>query len=439
MDEETKRDCRLQILVEEVLEKIRSGERVEYENANIKGDLSLAGLNLPNDENDRIIVRSKISIKNSRVEGKIDFKSVIFCNPVYISNVTIEGDAHFSGAKFNKEIFLIGSKFNEATSFAGAHFVKRALFNGARFGKSASFSSAEFELEARFDKADFNMDASFEAVKFEFAYFNGAKFNARADFQGARFERNVEFNKVRFNGSASLAGVKFDENANFSEAEFHSDAYFSGTTFRGNVNFSRSQFDRSAVFNNETCFGNGLNLDEIRGSHIRIESKFNEDLRGQLSLKNSDISSLFVPWETIKNHLSYDGSAYLTLVKSYNNLELYDDADDCLYQYRVIKRETLPPMRKIADYLVCGFLGYGVRPLFPVYVGLGIIIFSAIIYLLGHQASANAIELSFTIFFTQTGMDPLTGLCKVTSLAESALGVLLMACFVISLAKWTLR
>lgn len=439
MDEENKINGRPQILAQEVLEKIRLGIKIEYKDVDIKGDLNLAILNLPRDENNRIIVKSEIGIKHSRVDGKIDFKGGIFSNPVYISNVIIEGDAHFSGAMFNKEIFLTGSKINGETSFAGVHFVRRVLFNGARFGKSASFCGAEFELGARFDNVEFHMNASFEAVKFEFAYLNGAEFSARSDFQGAQFERNAEFNKVRFYGNASFAGVKFDENVDFNEAEFYSNAYFNGATFRGNANFSRSQFDRLATFNNGTCFGNGLNLDEVRGYLIRIEAKFNEDLHEQLSLKNSDINNLFVPWQSIKNHIAYDGSAYLTMIRSYNNLELYDDADDCLYQYRVIKRETLPPVRMITDYFICGFLGYGVRPQYPLLLGLAIIIVSAMIYWLGHQASSNAIELSFTIFFTQTGMDPLTGFCRITSLLESALGVLLTACFVISLAKWTLR
>ena len=175
---------------------------------------------------------------------------------------------------------------------------------------------------------------------------------------------------------------------------------------------------------------------------MRLEAKFNEALQGQLSLKNPDISYIITPWESIKNRLAYDGSAYLSLIRSYNNIESFDDADNCLYQYRMKKRKTLPLIPQISDYMICGFLGYGVRPQYPLLLGLGVIIISAIIYWWGHQASSYEFEpfiLSFAIFFTQTGMDRLTGLCKGMSLIESALGVLIIACFIVSITKWTLR
>lgn len=443
MNEEAKEDDRVQQVSSlEIIEKIRRGERILYENAEITGDLCLDQCDLPKDKNGKAFVISEISIKKSTVDGDINFSEVIICNKFNISCTNINGDAYFSGTRFDREALFIDSHFNESASFAGTHFENRAIFRSARFFKSVSFCGAEFKLQARLDHATFSMETAFEATRFEFAFFNGAKFYGRADFQGSNFERNAEFRKAIFEKNAFFIGAIFQENANFIEAEFRSDLHFDGALFNGDADFSRSQFDKTAFFNADTHFKKEVKLDEVKGSRLRFEARFDDSLNEQLSLKNSDISFIFAPWDSIKNHLAYHGSAYLALIRSYNNLEYFEDADNCLFQYRVKKRKNLSLMRKAADYIICCFLGYGVRPQYPLFLGLGIIIFSSFIYWSGNQASSYKFEpilLSLAIFFTQTGMDELTGLYKGISIIESAFGVLIIACFFVSLAKWTLR
>lgn len=441
MNEDRENEKVKEISIDEVIDKIRQGAKVEYEGFLISGDLDIAELDLPKDENGKVIINSEISIIKSELNGNIDFKDANFNNPFDLSSTILYGDVSFSGAKFAKEIYLIDSQFKRSTSFAAAKFKKTVLYN-AHFTKLISFDNAQFELEARFDNVEFDSVASFKATVFEFAYFDGTRFSGTAEFQGTIFERTVEFCRAKFDEDASFVGAEFQENAKFIEAKFSSDVHFNKVKFNGNADFSRSRFERTAVFDDDTCFKKELKLDEIGGSRLRLNSRFNESISGQLSLKNPDINYIIAPWESIRNHLAQDGSAYLSLIRSYNRLEYLDDADKCLYQYRVMRRTSLPAGRKIADYIICWILGYGVRPQYPLLVGLGIIVLSAIIYWLGHQASSYEIEpliLSCTIFFTQTGFEKLTGLCKGVSLIESALGVLLMACFVISLAKWTLR
>jgi hypothetical protein len=362
------------VFAEEILGKIRQGENVKYDKVNIKGVLNLAEVNLSMDKNEKVIVKSEISIENSKIEGDIDFRNAVFHNPFRISGTIIDGDSIFSGTCFCKEIYAMRSQFNGQASFAGATFIRRVVFLWARFGKSTSFSNSTFKNDAQFDDAEFSLDVNFEAARFsEFAYFIRAKFNGDANFRGAKFERNAEFK----------------------EAEFHLDANFTNAVINGIANFNKSQFN----------------------------------------------NRIYVPWDSIKNHLAYDGSTYLSLVKNYNNLEKFDDADECYYQYRKLRQKKLPFQQRISDSIPFLALGYGVHPEYPLIIGLVIITIFAIIYSLGESAYSpqNATILSVAIFATQTRMESFTGLIYVLSIIEGILGVFLMACFIVSLAKKTLR
>jgi len=384
------------VFAEEVLGKIRRGENVEYDNVNIKGFLNLAEANLPIDKNEKIVVKSEIHIENSRIEIDIDFRNAVFHNPVHISGTIICGDLFFNGTCFCKEVYLEGSQFNGQASFAGAIFMRKVFFTWTRFGKSTKFSNATFGHEAQFDDAEFNSDVHFEAARFiEFAFFKRAKFNADANFRGTKFQRNAEFKDARFNGDTCFIRAEFEENINFDNSEFHLDVNFTDVRIEGIVNFNRSQFN----------------------------------------------SRIYIPWDSIMSHLAYDGSAYLSLVKSYNSLEKFDDADECYYQYRKLKRGRLHFRQKISDYIPFLALGYGVHPEYPLIIGLVIIIIFAFIYSFGGPAYSpqNATILSVAIFATQTRMESFTGLNYILSIIEGILGVFLMACFIVSLAKKTLR
>jgi len=396
MTEETNEKNKLQeVLAEEIVEKIRKGEKVEYENVYIKGSLILSQFDLPVDENDRVVIKSDICIKYSRIEGKIDLRRSIFSNSVNISSTNIYGDAFFSQTTFHKEVDFTASQFNASASFAGTHFMRKAIFCATRFMKSASFNSAKFELESQFDNANFNLDVHFETVTFfEYAYFNRAKFGEEANFRGTTFLRNVEFKEARFNENVYFGGAKL-KNANFSMAEFRSDVYLNDAIFNGIVDFNKCQFN----------------------------------------------NRIFVPWDSIKRHLIYDGSTYLFLIKNYNNLEKFDDADKCYYQYRIQRRRTLNIKERLSDSIPLLALGYGVHPEYPLIIGGLIIIVFAAIYSLGYPTYSmqNATILSAAIFATQTRMESTAGLYYILSIIEGIAGVILMACFVVSLAKKTLK
>ena len=67
------------------------------------------------------------------------------------------------------------------------------------------------------------------------------------------------------------------------------------------------------------------------------EATFEND--STISLKFSDFNRLETRWGAIRDKLEYDGSAYLALVENFKNLELFNEADDCYFYYRTVRRK----------------------------------------------------------------------------------------------------
>ncbi|HPS92641.1 MAG TPA: pentapeptide repeat-containing protein [Methanothrix sp.] len=92
-------------------------------------------------------------------------------------------------------------------------------------------------------------------------------------------------------------GAKFSGGALFREAHFESD-----------VNFMDAQFSRA----------------DFRGAQFC----------GRINLIISKFDEFHIRWHELKSSLFYDGPTYLSLVKNFKKLELWDDAESCYYHYR---------------------------------------------------------------------------------------------------------
>lgn len=98
------------------------------------------------------------------------------------------------------------------------------------------------------------------------------------------------------------------------------------------------------------------------------------------------------------------------------------------------------------DYVfACKAYGYGVRPYDPPILSLGLFLISIIIFASGFGLQEplgsviNATYLSVFVFTSSPKTDPLTGIYGIWGLIERIAGWLLMACFLVVLAKKTLR
>jgi hypothetical protein len=173
--------------------------------------------------------------------------------------------------------------------------------------------------------------------------------------------------------------------------------------------------------------------------------------------------------------LVYDGAAYLALIKNFRNMEWFEDADDCYFQYRrksqsekrlYSQEDGVPAINwsKLLDYLAWISCGYGVRPKYTVFLSILLIMLFAGLFWTGdsivvehinstargeHLAADDQIRsLSFPdyLYFssmiftakTQVKWYP-SGVYRYLATIESILGWLLMALFLVTLGRTMIR
>lgn len=177
----------------EILDKIKEGKPVVYDDVSIIGDIDLHVLDLPTEHvvsNDLKVVKSLIKITNSTFKGNANFSNIIFKDLTDFAYTAFSLQADFAGA-----IFCRNASFVEATF---SHIVSD--FSRAAF-KSANFWNAKFYGYAKFRRATFSQDAIFQGVTFKSASFREATFSRTSLFLEANISgdfltfRNAVFNK----------------------------------------------------------------------------------------------------------------------------------------------------------------------------------------------------------------------------------------------------
>ena len=255
-------------------------------------------------------------IKGDLDIGKLDLPTengkIIISSRIEIIDSRIYGYASFANAVFKND-------FDASVDFSRTIFHDRANFRSTVFCQGAEFVDAEFRKKSNFGEA-----------KFCSAIFTGAKFNGYADFMKAKFYECAIFDGIQFYNYANFVETRFNIVASFHWAFFNDYANFSGARFRKRANFNRTRFGEDADFR-RAIFENDFSLNE------------------------SSFKRLHIRWEIIKDHLRYDGAVYLSLIKNFKNLEFYDDADNCYYQYRVLAQRDknwYPSPNKSVELLV---------------------------------------------------------------------------------------
>lgn len=286
-------------------------------------------------------------------------------------------------------------------------------------------------------------------IKIEYSMIKGDVF-----FDRSTFSRLVDFDGTVFTKAAKFSDSQFCEDAGFSEAQFQGEANFSRAEFRTEANFSRARFG-DADFRNATFFRN-LNLASAKLSSVLLSDASFRD-GSSLNLMDFDYSRIKVRWESIKDHLPFNGSIYLALAKNFRNLEQFEDGDDCYYQYRRAKQAR-------ATSWVSGFLdrvawvscGYGVRPSHTIFLSVGIILLFAAFLWSAHAIEHDGppilenqtapISLKDAFYFSSMeflGKTPenlhIVDGYEHLMVIESLMGWILMALFLITMSKVVLR
>lgn len=451
------------IYAEDILLNIKKGFPVKYDHVLVEGNLILGNLGLQKKITYRTAfnlqsglskevyeVKAPIEINDSIIHGTLEFGSAIFEDAVDFHGSIFDGDVCFTESVFESEANFSNVQFNGNARFLWSRFEGYSPFEKSRFAKNAFFGGAKFEGDAIFDGTQFHGEANFsEAIFNGKAYFSEIEVAGNTSFTKSQFFLNSYFLKADF-GNAYFKGVKFHEDADFTEAQFCGNAYFNRSQFNGNTYFLDSNFESNVCFLGANFGGHThflrnnfigyLNLDLSRiYSMSLLDANFESG--STISLKQSDFFKLELKWPIISDKIIYDGPAYLALVRNYNNLGWFRDADNCYYRYRFIEGSNLKGISKFVDLIARGIYGYGVRPLNPFIIGFGVFVFSALIFLYENQAHSplNALELSAIILTTTTQVGDLASLCRFWSICERILGFILMSVFLVVLGKKIIR
>lgn len=457
-----------EISAEDILEEA-NGSSVEYDRVSIIGDLVL-------DEPQY----NSIKITNSAVEGNISCKGIAFYGNVDFSNTSFHKNAVFNGTKFMGEANFNSSRFYGAASFNMSRFPEGGTFDFAYFYDTADFANVWFDKFATFYNATFFEGGQFYLSEFNGAYanfettrylkdadFSGSLFNTYSSFEGAMLGEGADFHATKFTNGANFyetrflgytlfarshfiedsifSGVYFNDTAVFQNAKFDGPTYFNATRFCGNAVFDNAQFLAPADMTGAK-FDNDLMMNSTEITKMVLDgSVFNE--KSRLFLAKADINKLMVSWSLIKDILSYDTSAYLSLVRNYKDLGQSSDANDCYYEYRYLNQNYKKlGFSKLLDVIAFLSCGYGVRPHYALYCGVIIILVFSLILWLGrgvdgfqdiHGRHLIIASLYYsTIAFTANSKGlPLKGHYKYLGIVEGIIGWLLMALFLVTLGR----
>lgn len=412
-----------EIRASEILDKIKKGQPVEYNNIIVKGNLSLNQLDLPMAKFERepyyhpprtdglftyytiepeyrdnvSVVSSLISIQNSIIEGNADLGNTIFMELVNFANTNFKGTTNFKYSLFIGDAYFWGCQFDKNAGFSWSQFCKGADFSDSRFNEQAYFSGSKMYEDAYFGFSNFNRGADFSSFKFDLdAIFTNSKFNGTTSFGSTSFGGNACFNESLFNESASFRDSKFSKDAHFGSSyglflssrsaglggsTFIKDADFSGSEFKKECNFRFSKVGGDANF-----FGSQFNKGaDFQGSQINGYADFEgAKFLGYLCLTHAKISRLNIFWLNVNHLICDDGPTYLALIKTFRDLEQYGASDDIYYQYRDWRLSQRPwsDWNKYLDILAWISCGYGVRWHHSIYSGIFVLIFFGLVYAL---------------------------------------------------------
>ncbi len=367
----------------QILTEIEANQAVSYDNVYISGNLDLSKLTGP--------VRQSVTITNSTIQGPANFERVTFGDLIDFWGTTFQSNASFAKAQFQGDVNFGGARFYGNTDFRFARFDSAVSFSRARFDGVVSFANSQFDGNAVFEGSKFDSEAKFDLVQFSRPVtFMGAIFSGDASITNSQFSGTTIFMNSNFKGDADFAGTQFVRDAIFRSSHFYGGSSFGLASFGGFADFANVTFENTAFFAVTKFDDNAHFLDAKFNKDLVLESAriYNMQLENAtfgknstISLKDADFTRLVVPWSTIKDRLEFNGAAYLALVKNYKNLEWFNDADDCYYQYRQISRANEPlGWAKLADVVAWLSCGYGVRVSYAAFWCIFTVLFFGVVY-----------------------------------------------------------
>ncbi len=251
---ESDNNARMAIDAQEIREKIETGEKVNYQNSIIRGDLDIQRLNLSRDTNRRSLVESPIVFTDCEFQGDVNFNSAVFNKSVNFDGTVFLGEVYMARSQLNSRASFVRSNFNMPVTFDDVAFRDEIFFRDAKFNRTASFVRSVYKQNA---------------------YFAGAIFENRAYFRDADFENDVLFDDAKFINSANFPNAIFGKNVSFKTAKFFEPSHFTDCIFRGDADFPNAEINNFLDFNNATFIGNvSFYIAQFRNTVEFVGSKF---------------------------------------------------------------------------------------------------------------------------------------------------------------------
>jgi len=366
--------------------------------------------------------------------GKSTFQNILVENSMYFSDASVSGDIEFWNltigfADFRSTCFYGKVNFEDSslgeTLFRNCTFKNNIEFNKIIFNKYADFLGADFRGDVSFsvaEAAEFNGGTSFQET-----HFWGRSFFDAIKFKGGK----LNFFRAHFANDTCFDSAEFDGDANFKEAQFEGNSSFYSANLKGDTSFRGAKFGNamSKTIANFT-------LAEFDGDTVMTDIYFINS-SSYISFNDAKISRLDIEWDPIKDHLEYDGSTYLALIKNFRELEQFEDADNCYYEYRSNKqRDSIDLI--ILDFISHWSCGYGVSLTHTIGLSIGMMLIFAIWFWLFESSLEDAALFSVIIFLQAPRSERYSSMMNRHTYAvilEQILGWSLMAVFIVVLTR----
>lgn len=322
--------------------------------------------------------------------------------PLDFRNATFLGDANFS--VMNLEAIFTNSSFYGDADFHNSSFDRGTDFSLIRFKGRANFRHAKFQAPVSFHDSVFEKEADFSSDAFGQTVFQ------RVVFLRTKFVGQTSFPNVLFNGEAEFIETDFNSFSHFCEAEFRGETNVDATRFRSEANFRRTKFQGVTTFQGgkkepiffDKAILEGIRLDKkdtLRFLNVNLSKAqfLDSDVAhmdfvgvrwccmGKVFHRTAIYEELLISDETRAPSLTSVEKLYRQLKQNYEERRDFGRAGDFHMGEKEmqLRNSDTPFGTRILLSLYKFTNGYGERSIAPVYCFTVLILYAAVLALIG--------------------------------------------------------
>ena len=194
-----------------ILDDIKQGKNVSYENVTITGTLDMTFMD---DKLPELPRRNKwynnggSNTVKETIEGSVSFVNCVFEDNVF-AYIHDEDSKYTFVANFENDVKFENCTFKGNALFKYSAFEGHACFKGSEFQENTTFKYAKFDTKVSFASTTFDEDATFKYTKFKRGVsFNNAKF---------RSNLNIKYTKVRGDFDINGMDVAYDIDSKYTD------------------------------------------------------------------------------------------------------------------------------------------------------------------------------------------------------------------------------